>query len=291
MSRCTLCLNNSRGLRTNTKEGLTMKYRKNNETINKYLAGLFDGDGNVQVTMSHKQDKDKLYHSVGIRFLISLKNTERNNKLLLWLFDHYGFGNITIKPSYNRCEMVEWTAYGKEAVTLLKVFKKHSVIKGKHIDRSIYMFYRYKERPYSEEALKRYRKWSRDNTTSIKPKKHITWAWLAGYIDSDGSIEHEASRGRAIRFECHPRDHSAIDLIAKSFGRTDKIRTYETNTKGTICPVYHLILPMGLSDRSLGHKILPNLVPHLKLKRWEAEQILAYYNTNNSYSNPLAETK
>lgn len=269
------------------KKATQMKYIRNNETINKYLAGMFDGDGNVHVSIKTKQDNGNTYHTRDIRFQISLKNEERNVKVLEWFCDHYEVGNLKVKPAGTRTEMIEWTVYGKPAISLLNRFKKHCVIKGLHIDRSIWVYDRLNKKKASSASVSRYRKWSRDNTKSIKPKNHVTWAWLAGYTDADGSIQHRAEKGRCLRYNCHTRDRAAIDLIAKSFGRTHKV--VEQTIEGG--DYLLLILPMGLSDRSLGHKILPKLVPHLKIKRWQAEQILSYYNRNNSFVDPLAETK
>lgn len=201
-------------------------------------------------------------------------------EMFLDLFDHYTFGNINRKDDggmNKNSRMIEWRAYNEEAKSLLCRFKKHCVIKGQHIDRMIEAWDTHKEtvRNYSDEEirkLKDYKKWSRDNTGPIKPKKHCSWAWLAGYTDSDGYIMIEPDQ-MVLGFKCHKRDRSALDLISKSFGRP----IYEPKS---LKPKNQLMLRNLFSrhNNTFAKKLLSPLIPYLRLKRWNAEQIMAYYN-------------
>ena len=243
-----------------------MKYRKNNESINKYTAGLLDADGNIHLTVTDSQTSSNI-RSVRVQF-----TGERKDKVvetLLNLHDHYQMGRMEYPNT--RTNIVNWTLNGQEAINFLTVIKKHLVIKGQHAERTINLWYRLKDRTSTVKALARWRRLSRDSTGPIHHKKHLTWAWLAGYIDGDGHISIPKKR---IEFQSNLRDIAAYELIQHSLGRP-----YRINYKPSI---QQDIIRIDLSFtkehtafmKGTGVKILR----HLRMKRWALEQVFAAHN-------------
>jgi hypothetical protein len=240
-----------------------MKYNKNNEGINKYTAGMFDGDGTIYV---RKDYRGKLRLTMEICGDGRLPKVEQT---LLQLFDHYGFGRIDRKSS----GMIYWVIEGNNCVSLFNRIKKHSVIKAMHGERIINLWYQVRNgRPVNYPAIKRWLTISRKHTGPLKPKKHFTWGWLAGYIDSDGYIGYNQNIYTGIRFGCNKdKDHEAIKLISKSTGRP-----YRYNPKDN---TLRLDIHMSKDTRATAQKYLTKLLPHLKIKKWQAEQLLRYVKT------------
>lgn len=249
-----------------------MGYNKNNEGINKYTAGLFDGDGTIYL---RSNGKEGLRLTCEIVFNLDEPKVEDT---MLMLYDHYGFGRIDRKQSKN-VTLGYWVMEGKTCISFFNTIKKHLVIKGTHGQRIINLFI--SKRIPNLKVLKRWLKWSREHTGSLKHKKHINWAWLAGYIDADGYIGHKQTIYTGIRFGCNAKkDGSAIKLIANSFGRTYRMCTDDC---------YRLDIHMSKDSKATAHRIIPKLLPHLRFKKWNAEQLMRYVNTPKN--SPLAETK
>lgn len=243
-------------------EGNNMKYRKNNEGLNKYVAGLFDGDGTIYV---RSNGKGGLRLTMEIVFNLDEPKVEDT---MMELYDHYGFGRIDRKQSKN-VTLGYWVIEGNSCMSMFNTISKHCVIKATHGDRVIKLWLSARNgRPVNLQAIKRYLNISRRNTTSFKHKKHFNWAWLAGYIDADGYIGYDPSIYTGIRFGAHTvKDKAALDLIAYSTGRP--IRECKDGCS-------RLDIYMSRKNKATAQKYLPKLLPHLRFKKWNAEQLLRY---------------
>lgn len=246
----------------------------NRESFNKYVCGLLDGDGCFTVNFTKSTAGD--YYNTQFLMYIDLEKTNRHSlKLLTNIRDYFDAGNVT----EGKCTY-RYVVCGKQLVAILHRIKKHLVCKGEHAIRSLEIYETYKGTKLVDEEkkaeLRNQLKWSRENTGPLKPKKHVSKAWLAGFIDADGCIREEV-RTRSdrtgkiktyyngeLRFCQHPKDHHAIELIAKSFGREWKMNN------GYMTLVFH----MGKKTKHTADRVLKPLIPHLVLKRWSAEQIL-----------------
>jgi len=242
-----------------------VRYNKNNESINKYLAGLFDGDGTIYCRLSN----NRLRLTMEVVFNLDKPKVEDT---MYMLYDHYGLGRIDRKQSKN-VTLGYWVIEGKRAISLFNRIKKYLVIKATHGERIIKLFL--SKRDVKHSVLKRYLRLSRRNTTSLKYKSHINWAWLAGYIDADGYIGYNPKIYTGIRFGCNAdKDNSAIELISRSFGRP--YRYYNSDNCN------RLDIYMSKDSKATAQRILPKLLPHLRFKKWEAEQLLHYVKTPKS---------
>lgn len=241
-----------------------MQHRKNNETFNKYIAGLVDGDGCI--TTNYFQTRNGTYKA-RFRFNIVFdKNIHKVRTHIEEIMDYFGCGQIYEQDSVFIYEISD----ANKAISCVNRFKKHLVIKGTHAERMIALF---KETQgygitLTEDEVKdkrQYVKHSRNNTTSIKHKKHLTNPWLAGYIDADGYLSVAQS---CLDFGCNTKDRPALELIAKAFGR--EIKEGRDNE-------IRLRHYFPKKNKTTALRILSPLLPHLRLKKWDAEQILASY--------------
>jgi len=243
-------------------EGNNMKYKKNNEGLNKYVAGLFDGDGTIYV---REDGRGKLRLTMEIVFNL---NEPKVEETMLELYDHYNFGRLDRKPSKN-VTLGYWVIEGMACMSMFNTISKHCVIKATHGARIIKLWLEVRDgRKFNYDAVKKYLYLSRRNTTSFKHKKHFNWAWLAGYIDADGYIGYKQEIYTGIRFGAHTiKDKSALELIAYSTGRP--LRECDDGCS-------RLDIHMSRKTRATAQKYLPKLLPHLRFKKWNAEQLLRY---------------
>lgn len=245
-----------------------MKYRKNNESLNKYLAGMIDGDGSIQLIPAKNKYGIKPYLTVT---LVQSTVYPKAQETMEHLFDHYGYGNLHYESGDST--LIRWCINGDAALSLLNTIKKHLVVKGQHADRLIEKYLSYKghgnninlDDTKTLEELADFVRWSRDNTGPIKPKNYPAKAWLAGYLDSDGSITRYTTTPD-IKFNCHKRDKSALELIQKAYGREIKEVKDRPNE---ISLVYYI----G-KNKPLAQKLLVPLLKFLRIKKWKAEQAL-----------------
>lgn len=240
-----------------------MRYNKNNESTNKYLAGLFDGDGTIYLRAASNNN-----YRLTMELVFDLSKPKVESTML-WLFDHYGFGRLDRKQSKN-VTLGYWVIEGSACVSLFNTIKKHSVIKAIHGERIITLWYQLRNgRTTSLPALKRWMTWSRRHTSGFKVKNHFTWAWLAGYIDADGYIGFKQGVYTGLRFVANAyKDVAAIDLISRSTGRS-----YRYNNRD--CTL-RLDIHISKDTQGTAQKYLVKLLPHLRMKKWAAEQLLRY---------------
>lgn len=184
-------------------------------------------------------------------------------------------GSLMYKETQSGTPMVEWFCSGKDAAYIIDRIKKHLVIKGTHAERMLDLYEKYRgygcvvEDP---QAFKDYVKDSRDNTGPTSPRDILSRAWLAGYIDADGHLFTEMN-GKyvtsGIEFDSNVRDHAAFDLLTKTFGGAC---TYGDRND------IRWRRGFGLRTLAFTKNFLVPIISHLRVKKWDAEQILARLN-------------
>jgi len=239
------------------------------ETEIKYLAGLLDADGCLYIR-TYRTTAGNEY----LRLELSLAASES--------IDRKGY----IKTLGIRAGRVERTVYdnnwspsqrwrvGKmsELNQLLPRLLKHIVIKAKHWE-TLYNFYlKNKGKDLSGFDIRNFSNKSRRYTGPLKPKKHPTWAWVAGYLDGD---VYYSFKGRKIKMGavCQESDIVALNLLQKAFGGYIRNSDYPRWSRN-----------LGPRDRSFALKFLSKVVNHSRLKRWKIEQILAFHNQSQRLS-------
>lgn len=250
------------------------------ESFVKYLAGLIDADGCLSFQFKHSSSSG--YHFLHLQLSITASSAvDRNFKMLNTVQKETGLGRISTSTrstgvyehTVNRWEV----GRRSELEMILPRLIKHMVIKARHFQRLLDKYRELKGVRLSDEdveKLKAFSTESRKDTGPIKPKKHPTWAWVAGYIDGDGCFINRYYPSKNyhkldINVVAHKDDSCGLELLHKAF-------------KGNIYVKQgHLkvwVRNLGFSEYSFVKRFLPKLIRYSLIKRYQMEQILAVHN-------------
>ncbi len=79
-----------------------------------YLAGLIDGDGCIMATIERHSEKKFRF-----RVRLSIKITQKDNSLLMFLTRKYGVGKIRANKRDTPFETFDWIIYEKNALRMI----------------------------------------------------------------------------------------------------------------------------------------------------------------------------
>lgn len=245
------------------------------ETQVKYLAGLIDADGYIGFEFS----KNKVY----LRINITAADSIDKQQYVYNLPETTGLGTSCKKERKNK----DWSPISvwvvgtrKDLDMFIPRLLKHLVIKGKHTKRMYDKWHEYRGKVLSDieiEQLKTYSKASRADSGSLKSRNHPTWAWVAGYLDGDGSYIYKQPPSQrfpklVVRATSHINDRIGLDLLHKAFGG----HIYDRGKNGK--HILDWVHPLGKSNRDFALKFLPKVVKHSKLKKHKIEQMIAFHH-------------
>lgn len=256
-----------------------------NESWFKYMAGLLDADGSLTFQFARTTTGK---YGVYLRLvLVAAESVDRDGKLI----NSLPFGSVvrsTLKENWSPRN--DWVVTKRtELEMLLPRLMKHMVIKGKHWKWMYDTWVQHRGVTVDEaycERLKIACKASRSEAGPIAAKKHPTWAWVAGYIDGDGTLDnryiarkkHHCMR---VNVTAHKNDRVGLDLLQKAFGGTI------SEVGGTnILRWWH---NLGYKDSSFTKMFLSKLVQHSRLKKYKMEQILSNHSQRLSVNTPKGE--
>lgn len=235
----------------------------------KYLAGLLDADG----SLSFKFCKS----SSGKTFLYLVLSLTASDKV-----DRHGYvkslgerAGSCCKITYDKesyTDATKWNVQSRSELNqLLPRLLKHMVIKARHWNWlfEVYTSYRGKDVTDLEAGLKISSELSRSNTGPLKPKKHPTWAWVAGYLDGDGCY---TMSNKTMHVGCiaNVTDIVGLELLHKAFGgsiyepRDDNTQLWRRGLRG--------------QNASFAKMFLNKMVRHSRLKKHKIEQMIAFHN-------------
>lgn len=251
-----------------------------NETDIKYLAGLIDADGSLMFHFKHYKD-DR--YNVCLKLVLQQSlSIDRDGKFISWLSEYCGFSQFIKISSENN----NWSDANRWSVNnfsdlnmLIPRLTKHMVIKAKHFDAMLSKFSNIRNKSVSTEEMNELKEFaisSRKNVGPLKPKKHPTWAWVAGYIDGDGCY-YQRSRKRnwgiqkelIVRVVSHNDDKVSLDMLQHSFKGNLKQNHHE-NT-------WYWSRNLGNADASFAIHFLRKMHRHSRLKRHKIEMMLNHH--------------
>ena len=239
-----------------------------NESEIKYLAGLLDADGSLNITHNNGY--------LGLVLNLELaESCDRDGFYIQSLAARVG--NIyTRKREENWAQTNTWRVNKRSDLEqLLPRIIKHMVIKGLHWNNLLNLFREKQGDILSSNeyaVLQDFSDKSRKIAGGLHPKKHPTWAWATGYIEGDGWF---LIRDRVKQVEMHvgvvshADDRVGIDLLQKAFGGVVKF-----DNKGYV----RWIKNLGPRDKSFVDRTLPKFIYHSRLKRHKMEQIVAIHS-------------
>lgn len=182
--------------------------RVHSEQLNKFVAGYFDSDGYITYYITAA----KAYVLKG--GIAQSGKVDTDGRLLKALKDFYGIGRIY----YNQKKhMYYWEFERKEAKKFYNIIGKHLIVKQKHYQ-SMIDFYDNKQ----SENLDKLRTESRKASPFMTHKKHISPAYLAGFIAGDGyvrvRIDKQKGNRLCIVIKLHVDDVSILEAIKTDYG-------------------------------------------------------------------------
>lgn len=268
------------------------------ESLVKYLSGLLDADGSLSFHFANK-DKSGSCHVGLVVYLCASEGIDRHG-FVAKLPSLTGFGHAGVmqpkdvvicnKPTKQRHKINVWQVTKRaDLEMLLPRLIKHMVIKAKHWQWMLDVWREKRgDRVSAEvkEALVAASKESRrTNAGPIKAKNHPTWAWLAGYLDGDGSYVYSPYKGRKdnawkieVSATAHVNDRCVLDFLHRAFGGS----IYPDNRS----PALHWRRMLGYQNRSFAEQFLPKLAKHSRFKRDKIDAILHHHRQRLSIPGP-----
>lgn len=256
-----------------------------NETMAKYLAGLLDADGSLSYAF-RIDPRGRNVFFVRLRMNLTSSLAVDKNGFVPSLPEKIGMGSIHYYG--DKMQFITWNVSKRSDLEmLLPRLIKHMVIKAKHWQ---YLLDQWRdgrtgskggwtcsseEREILTAASKESR---RTRVGPIKPKNHPTWAWLAGYLDGDGTYSYRSNKAHTgyvqwamnVSAVAHTNDISVLEFLEKSFGGRIAAHGQSDNVKIWIRSV-------GYQNRSFALSFLPNLAKHSKLKREKIEAMISHH--------------
>jgi hypothetical protein len=269
-----------------------------NESLVKYLAGLFDADASLSFQFVNKTESGEC--RVGLLIYLCASERIDKNGFVKSLPYITGMGHVSVigpkdtvicDTKTRQTHNINVWQLSKRAYLemLLPRVIKHMVIKAKHWQ---WMLDVWREKrgvqisAEEKEALVAASKESRrTNAGPIKAKNHPNWAWLAGYLDGDGSYIYSSKTSNgvtrwnmAVSAVAHVNDRCVIDFLHQSFGGD----VHPDPRSPTLIWRRRL----GYQNRSFAEQFLPKLAKHSRFKRDKINAILHHHRQRLSIPGP-----
>ena len=256
-----------------------------NESLVKYLAGLLDADGSLSFSFKSDPNREGRYF-VGLRLNLTASDAVDHGGFVASLPTETGMGTVS-RYGANR-QFACWTVNRRaDLEMLLPRLTKHMVIKAQHWQwllevwrdaRSQSKTCTLAERDVLTAASKESR---RLRVGPLHAKNHPTWAWLAGYLDGDGTYHYRkhfaVKNGKGywqwsikVSAVAHVSDVSALHFLERSFGGLIREHGQSEN-----CKLW--IRSLGYQNRSFALRFLPHLAKHSRLKRHKIDAIIHHH--------------
>lgn len=246
-----------------------------NESFIKYLAGLLDADGSLSFMFKEDSNRPGNYF-IGLRLSLASANTIDTKGFVPSLPLLTEMGSVSIYKE----RFVTWTVSKRADLEMLVPrLIKHMVIKAKHWQWLLetWRSLRTNSLTISENMMNELKESSKSsrqlNVGPVKPKNHPTWAWVAGYLDGDGSYTYRKHSDKwhiKISVCAHVNDINGLEFLQKAFG-------------GSICN-HNISGTNKLWTRGLGPKhysfalsFLQKMYKHSRLKQDKILKIIHHH--------------
>ena len=253
-----------------------------NESLVKYLAGLFDADGSASFTFRRQRDQhtEDLYYT-GLTLRLASSEAVDLNGFVLSLPELTGMGNISHYGA-NKQFYTWYINKRSHQEMLIPRLVKHMLIKAKHFQWQLEVLRENSAKlitPAQCDELRHASRASRiERVGPLKPKNHTSWAWLAGYLDGDGTyaLRRYTPNGYeqwniSITATAHINDADVLHFLARTIGGLVRSHGRDTDHLKT------WYLNLGAKNSSHALRVLPYLAKHSRLKRHKIEQMIHHH--------------
>lgn len=264
------------------------------ESLFKYLAGLCDADGSLSFNFRRDQNRPDRYF-YGLSFHLTAADAVDRDGFVASLPVVTGFGSV-VRYGANK-QFANWiVAKRSDLEMLLPRLIKHMVLKARHWQWMLDYWREHRGQGYSERTVSEQERAAllaaskesrRTNVGPLKERNHPSWAWLAGYLDGDGTYGHREHFAKTkgywqltsnVTAVAHINDLYVLEYLQKSFGGVIVAQGQSDNVK-----VWKRAL--GWNSRDFALQFLPKVVRHSRLKKHKIEEMIAYMRERTSRNN------
>lgn len=260
------------------------------ESLVKYLAGLLDADGSLSLSFKRDNNRPDRYF-VGLMLSLSSSDKVDRKGFVLTLPAQTGMGAVSRYG--DRSQYTQWRVTRRaDLEMMLPRLIKHMVIKAKHWQFLLDSWRDLRRTSVSGREMDALRAAGKESRRlrdgPLKPKKHPTWAWLAGYLDGDGWYSRRYCKSpqnywaMRVGAVAHVNDAAVLRFLQESFGGSIK-----PHGQSESCEIWYRSL--GVRDASFALRFLPNLAKHSRLKRHKIDQMIHHHRQRLSDSAPAGE--
>jgi intein/homing endonuclease len=268
------------------------------ESLVKYLAGLLDADGSMSFGFKRDYNREDTFF-ISLRISLAASDKVDRQGFVESLPFETGMG-VTSRYGKHK-QYINWIISKRSHIEMIVPrLVKHMVVKGKHWN---WMFTLWRKHlkgqktfsSHNREMLTQAVKESRKTQAGpLKPKKHVTWAWLAGYLDGDGCYSYRSGKYKGYRDRvykqwtikvtaiAHITDIVVLDLLKKCFGgrivpmnKSQNIMIWERS--------------LGYQSRSFALNFLPKVAKHSRLKRHKIDRMIHHHRQRLSVPGAKAQ--
>lgn len=254
------------------------------ETLVKYLAGLLDADGSLSLNF-RLDPNNGAYYFINLRMNLASSDAVDLSGFVPSLPKLTGMG--TMNRYGAKKQFVSWQLFRRADLEMfLPRVIKHMVIKGKHWQWLLDQWRKGRrggqqgwtcgldEREAWTASVRRSRI---ENVGPRRPKNHPTWAWVAGYLDGDGSYIYKryvhkgyGQWSMRVTAVAHKNDICGLEFLQKAFGG-------EIGSQGQSGNVKVWTRNIGYQNRDFALRFLPHLAKHSRLKRYRIDPMIHHH--------------
>lgn len=195
--------------------GKLKETHKHSEQLCKYIAGLFDSDGYIGLEFI----KDSVYLRGGIT---QSATVDTDFRMLRSVKEFFNLGTLYYHYQDNNVSCCSWRFSTKDAKLFYNRVGKHLRIKATHFLNLINKYNEIQTKKLStkeREELQSFSKDSRSTSLWLKRPKHLSYAWVAGYLDGDGCYRIRRKDGKIISMCVKAASHDLfiLDKLKEDF--------------------------------------------------------------------------
>lgn len=194
------------------------KLRKHSEQLNKFVAGFFDTDGCVGVTL----DKGylKLYSKI-----TQASSKDPDLEVMRALYKHFNLGYISyvIPEMENGSAYCDWILNISDSKKLFNVIGKHLLVKYNYFVECIWLQEELKGLRLTNnqyEEIKEYLSCIKNLNTLQRIPKHLSWSYVAGLLCGDGHYRCKLAQKNDLTVELYGVCYPLMELFIKAFKGT-----------------------------------------------------------------------
>ena len=237
----------------------------NKQYLKQFFVGLLEGDGSIVV--------DKFRNNTRLRFVISLKNTVENHKMLLLLKNHIGSGVVKIKRA-EQC--VTWSAQSKKHVKkILSILEQYPLLTSRKQCQLAFALKSLNLKNLDNFYIDRNNKYMNQKQyfrTDLTLPSYFK-GWLSGFIEAEGNfaLKYRPTGGLYYsKFQIgQNNDKYILEMITNYFESNHKIILDKNNIHYRVS-IY-------------SHKCCQNIVNHFTVYPLLGEKKVSYLKWINEY--------